>query len=58
MYEQKINALNIKNSKANKIIEEQKIAINQLNKENMNYKRMEKNMRNQIINILKNRRNE
>ena len=42
MYEQKINALNIKNSKTYKIIEEQKVVINQLNKEIMNYKRMEK----------------
>ena len=42
MNEQKINALNIKNSKAYKTIEEQKIAINQLNKEIMNYKKMKK----------------
>jgi len=42
IFEQKINALNIKNNKTYKTIEEQKIAINQLNKEIMNYKQKEK----------------
>ena len=43
MYEQKINALNMKNNnKTYKLIEDQKITINQLNKEILNYKKKEK----------------
>jgi len=40
--EKNINTLKAKNSQAYKIIEDQKVAINQLNKEIMNYKRIEK----------------
>ena len=40
--EKNINSLKAKNSQTYKIIEDQKVAINQLNKEIMNYKRIEK----------------